>query len=124
MGTLVDSIFAELQETWDEGKWAEYYQFQAAFDFKKQQTEFGALIRSTREAAGISQRRLAKIANIQQRELSKIETAQGNPTAQTRFRLLNALGLRETFTVTRRDRPQPAGGKTRAKKAQTQSIIA
>lgn len=122
--SIVEEVFGKLSKSWTDEQWADYFEYKAAIDFKRQQTQFGALVRSNRESAGLSQRKLAKMANIQQRELSKIETAQGNPTAQTRFRLLTALGLEETYTVTPREATQTAGGKTRAKKAQTQSIIA
>jgi ribosome-binding protein aMBF1 (putative translation factor) len=122
--SIVEEVFGELRKSWTDEQWADYFEYKAAIDFKRQQTQFGALVRSNRESAGLSQRKLAKMANIQQRELSKIETSQGNPTAQTRFRLLTALGLEETYTVTPSAAIQTTGGKTRAKKAQTQSIIA
>jgi ribosome-binding protein aMBF1 (putative translation factor) len=124
MVNVVDEVLGKLSKSWTDDQWADYFEYEAAFDFKRQQTQFAHLVRSTRQSQDLSQRKLAKMANIQQRELSKIETAQGNPTAQTRFRLLTALGLEETYTVTPRAAIQTTGGKTRAKKAQTQSIIA
>ena len=124
MLSVVEEVFAKLSKSWTDEQWADYFEYEAAFDFKRQQTQFAQLIRSTRQSQDLSQRKLAKMANIQQRELSKIETAQGNPTAQTRFRLLTALGLEETYTVTPREAAQTTGGKTRAKNAQTHSIIA
>lgn len=122
--TIVEEVFGKLSKSWTDEQWADYFEYEAAFEFKRQQTQFAQMVRSIRLSQDLSQRKLAKMANIQQRELSKIETAQGNPTAQTRFRLLTALGLEETYTVTPRAAIQTPGGKIRAKKAHTQSIIA
>lgn len=62
------------------------------------QEALGADLRAAREAAHLTQPRLAELAGIQQAEISRIECGRGNPTRDTLLRLTSALGLRLTLT--------------------------
>ena len=63
---------------------------EAALAFKD---SLGEQIRSQREAAGLTQRELAKLASISQRDVSFLEQSKGNPTITTVSRILHVLDL-------------------------------
>ncbi len=54
-------------------------------------SDIGALIRSLRMAAGLSQRQLARLAGVSQSLIAKIETGKVNPRFETVQRILSAL---------------------------------
>ncbi|WP_277212705.1 helix-turn-helix transcriptional regulator [Isoptericola croceus] len=58
------------------------------------QVALGAELRAAREAAGLTQVRLAELTAVQQAEVSRIERGLGNPTRDTLLRLAAVLGLR------------------------------
>lgn len=63
---------------------------EAALSFKDSLAE---QIRSQREATGLTQRELAKLASISQRDVSFLEQSKGNPTITTVSRILHVLDL-------------------------------
>jgi DNA-binding XRE family transcriptional regulator len=64
---------------------------ESALQFKRSLAE---QIRSKREAAGLTQRELAKLASISQRDVSFLEQSKGNPTITTVSRILHVLDLK------------------------------
>lgn len=62
------------------------------------QVALGSELRAAREAAHLTQPRLAEISAVQQAEISRIERGLGNPTRDTLLRITSALGMRLTLT--------------------------
>lgn len=61
------------------------------------QEALGRDLRAAREAAHLTQPRLATIAAVQQAEISRIERGLGNPTRDTLLKIAGALNLRLTL---------------------------
>jgi len=60
--------------------------------------DVGALIRTTRETAGISQRELAQRAGTSQAAVAKIEAGKTSPTVRTVDRLMGEMNRRVELT--------------------------
>lgn len=64
----------------------------------------GAELRKAREAAGLSQEKLAFKAGVHRTYISMLERGKASPTLETLFRLCDALDLRASDVVRRVER--------------------
>lgn len=71
-----------------------------AVQAKQQRIDFAVAVKAAREAAGLSQRKLAKLVGMQQNDLSRLEKFKTNPTSETQARLCHALGIEISFRLT------------------------
>jgi len=92
-------LAAELREQWspEVKEFSEQYTEYLKTELSAQ-VALGRELKIAREAASLTQPRLAELAMVQQAEISKIERGLGNPTRDTLNRLAEALGLRLTLT--------------------------
>jgi XRE family transcriptional regulator, regulator of sulfur utilization len=74
------------------------------------QLALGSELRAAREAAGLTQVRLAELAAVQQAEVSRIERGLGNPTRDTLLRLAAVLGLRLALVPANTAAAEATGG--------------
>lgn len=64
--------------------------------------DFGLQVKRTREACGMSQEQLARLAKIHRTYLSGVETGTRNPTLEVVERLAKALGVRPALLLEKR----------------------
>jgi transcriptional regulator with XRE-family HTH domain len=67
---------------------------------------FGAALRRTRLAAGLSQEQLALEAGVQRNFISLIELGRNQPTISTVAKLARALGIKASELVAEAEKPQ------------------
>ena len=115
-----EDVWKETTQDWSNDDFASQDKVSMAFKLEAERIRIARLLRQRQSDLKLSQKTVAALSGIQEAELSRFYNGKANFTLTTQLKLFSVLGLELTLTPT----AQSAGGKTRAKKAQTQSIIA
>ena len=115
-----EDVWSETTKNWSDDDFASQEKVSTAFKLEAERIRIARLLRQRQSELKLSQKTVAALSGIQEADLSRFYNGKANFTLTTQLKLFSVLGLELTLTPI----GQTAGGKTRAKKAQTQSIIA
>lgn len=115
-----DQVWDEVTKDWSSEDFKAQQQVADAFRLEAERLRIARQLRERQAELNLSQKAVAALSGIQEADLSRFYNGKANFTLATQLKLFSVLELELTLTP----RSQTTGGKTRAKKAQTQSIIA
>lgn len=112
-------VWGEVTQDWGPEDFLGQPAIEQAFQLEAERIRIARQLRERQAELKLTQKKVAALSGIQEAELSRFYNGKANFTLTTQLKLFSVLGLELTLKPANQ-----AGGKTRAKKAQTQSTIA